>query len=71
MAIISFAKTVDEFMSGKKTVTRRDWSDAHFIMWRHFWITGCLVHDAYDKLPFEVIWTGKKNIYRKGKETLY
>lgn len=51
MAIISFAKTVDELLSDKKTVTRRDWSDKQFEMWCNFWDDGHLIHDAYDKSP--------------------
>ncbi|HDY87563.1 MAG TPA: hypothetical protein ENH82_05525 [bacterium] len=51
MAIISFAKTGDEFLSGKKTVTRRNWTLRQYLMWKNFWLTGNLIHDAYDKLP--------------------
>jgi len=52
MAIISFAQTVDEYLSGQKTETRRDWSVEHFLMWRNFWRTHRLIHTAYDKLPY-------------------
>jgi predicted transcriptional regulator len=51
MAIISFSLTKDEFLAGKKTVTRRDWSDAHFEMWLRLWDAGRHVHDAWDKIP--------------------
>ena len=51
MAIISFSLTKDEFLTGRKTVTRRDWSDAHFAMWVRFWESGRHVHDAWDKTP--------------------
>lgn len=51
MAIISFAKTVDEFLSGKKRDTRRDWSKAHTEMWQHLYDKGHRVHYAYDKSP--------------------
>ncbi len=51
MAILSFALTKEEFLSGRKTVTRRDWSDEHFRMWVRLWDTGRLVHDAWDNIP--------------------
>lgn len=51
MAIISFAKTVDEFLSGKKTCTRRRWNLKHLKMWQNLYDTGKLIHDAYDKNP--------------------
>ncbi len=51
MAIISFTKTVNEFKSGKKTVTRRDWSQRYFLMWQKWWMDGKRVHTAYDKNP--------------------
>ncbi len=51
MAIISFAKTTPEYLSGIKTETRRDWSDRQFEMWVRFWDNGNLIHDAWDKLP--------------------
>lgn len=34
MKIISFALTVDEFLSGKKTATRRLWSDKYAAKWK-------------------------------------
>lgn len=51
MAIISFALTKDEFLAGKKTVTRRDWSDDRFEMWARLWDTDRHVHDAWDNIP--------------------
>ena len=51
MAIISFAKTKDEYLDGKKSVTRRDWTIRQHDMWQKFWGTGNLIHDAYDKSP--------------------
>ena len=51
MAILSFAMTKDEFLEGKKTVTRRDWSESHFQMWLRMWETNRLVHDAWDNSP--------------------
>ena len=51
MAIISFALTVDEYLSGKKTETRRDWKYKYFRIWLRFWCAGKLVHTAYNKSP--------------------
>ena len=51
MAIISFGLTTKEFLSGKKTVTRRDWKPRQTEMWQKFWDDGNLIHDAYDKSP--------------------
>ena len=51
MAIISYAKTTNEYRSGIKTETRRDWSLRQYMMWVNFWNTYRLVHDGYDKLP--------------------
>lgn len=51
MAILSFSLTKEEFLSGRKTVTRRDWSHEHFRMWVRLWDTGRLVHDAWDNIP--------------------
>ena len=44
--IISFAWTTPALLAGKKTVTRREWSDAHAAKFK----PGDLV-DAWDKLP--------------------
>lgn len=49
--IISFAKTVDAYLQGKKICTRRDWSERHFQTWTKAWNEGCWIHDAYDKSP--------------------
>lgn len=51
MAILSFALTADKFLSGEKTVTRRDWSEKHLEMWQRMWDTDRLEHDAWDNLP--------------------
>jgi len=51
MAIISFSLTKREFLQGKKTVTRRDWSDEHYKMWVNLWDSGKVVHDAWDNIP--------------------
>jgi hypothetical protein len=51
MAIISFALTKDEFLSGQKTVTRRNWKPSHMENWQRWFDEGRLVHDAYDKIP--------------------
>jgi len=51
MAILSFALTKREFLSGNKTVTRRAWSDEHFRMWARMWESKRLIHDAWDNIP--------------------
>ena len=51
MAILSFTITKSEFLEGKKTVTRRDWSESHFQMWVRMWEQKRLVHDAWDNSP--------------------
>ena len=51
MAILSFSMTKNEFLADKKTVTRRNWADAHFSMWVRMWDTNRRVHDAYDNTP--------------------
>lgn len=52
MAFISFFLTTKEFLSGRKTVTRRRWKPRHLAMWQRLWDTGRLEHDAWDKLPY-------------------
>ena len=52
MAIISFALTTQEFLSGRKTVTRRAWDCKHFERWCRWWDEGKLVHQAWDKVPY-------------------
>lgn len=52
MAFISFALTKDEFLSGRKTVTRRKWKESHYKMWQKLWDDGKIIHDAWDKVPF-------------------
>lgn len=49
--IISFAWTTEALLSGKKTCTRRRWSERYFQQWVRAWRQGRLVHDAYDRLP--------------------
>mgnify|MGYP006295635461 CR=1 FL=1 len=49
--IISFAKTQEEFMSGKKTVTRRDWNPRYLKQWQKAWDEGKLIHDGWSKSP--------------------
>jgi hypothetical protein len=50
--IISFAWTTDALLAGRKTCTRRRWSDAHHERWVRAYRQGRLIHDAWDKLPF-------------------
>jgi hypothetical protein len=52
MAFISFALTKNEFLSGIKTVTRRDWAERRFRQWCKWWDCGRVIHDAWDKAPF-------------------
>ena len=52
MAIISFALTTREFLSGGKTVTRRAWKQGQTERWQRFWDEGKLLHEAWDKVPF-------------------
>ena len=51
MAILSFSITKNEFLSGNKTVTRRDWVDSYHKMWERMWDSNRLIHDAYDNIP--------------------
>ncbi len=51
MAILSFSLTKEEFLAGKKTVTRRDWADSYHEMWERMWENDRLIHDAYDNIP--------------------
>jgi hypothetical protein len=50
--IISFALTEQEFLAGKKTVTRRDWSPIHLQRWQKAWDKGRLIHDGWSKVPY-------------------
>jgi hypothetical protein len=52
MAIISFALTKEEFVTGRKTVTRRNWKPSHMANWQRWFDEGRRLHDAYDKVPF-------------------
>ena len=47
--IISFSKTVEPFLSGTKSVTRRVWKPRTLAMWQKAWDDGRYVHDAVDK----------------------
>jgi hypothetical protein len=47
--IISFAMTVKEFLSGKKTETRRDWTDRTLCAWQKAWDQGRHEHLAVNR----------------------
>jgi len=49
--IISFAWTTEALLAGRKTCTRRRWSEKHFQQWVCAWRAGRLIHDAWDKSP--------------------
>jgi hypothetical protein len=49
--ILSFAWTTEALLAGRKTCTRRRWSDAYFRRWVEAWRQGRHLHDAWDKLP--------------------
>jgi len=49
--IISFAWTTEALKCGRKTCTRRRWSERFFEQWARAWREGRLVHDAYDRSP--------------------
>lgn len=51
MAILSFKLTKEEFLTGKKTVTRRDWKRPYMEKWQRWYDEGRRVHDAYDQIP--------------------
>jgi len=51
MAILSFSMTTQEFLTGNKTVTRRNWSEKHYRMWENFWHKNRRIHDAWDNIP--------------------
>lgn len=50
--ILSFALTKDEFLSGRKTASRRDWKPEHLRRWQKAWDEGRHVHEAVDKVLF-------------------
>jgi len=52
MASISFALTKSEFLSGRKTVTRRDWPEKYRRQWQKWYEKGRVDHTAWDKVPF-------------------
>ena len=58
MALISFALTTKEFLSGRKTVTRRAWKDKYRGKWIKWYNSGKVIHDACDK----VLYAGGKRI---------
>jgi hypothetical protein len=47
--IVSFGWTTDEFLAGKKTVTRRLWTEKYFQAWVRAWNNERLIHQAYNK----------------------
>ena len=49
---ISFAKTLDALASGKKTVTRRQYSERQIKAWQAAWDEGRKIHPAYSKVTF-------------------
>jgi len=52
MAIISFAQTVDEYLSGQKYETRRDWKHNYHKQWVKWWKEyPHFLHQAYNKSP--------------------
>lgn len=50
--ILSFAWTTDALLSGKKTCTRRQWSDRTAIAWLNAYRQGRLMHQAWTNAPF-------------------
>lgn len=49
--IVSFAWTTGALLAGRKTCTRRRWSDEYFQQWVRAYQEGRIVHDAYDRSP--------------------
>jgi len=50
--ILSFHKTTEVLLFGKKTVTRRYWSQNYIKRWLEWWdIYGKIVHQGFDKNP--------------------
>ena len=49
--IISFAWTTEALLAGRKTCTRRRWSEKNFQRWVRAWRDGHHIHDAWDRLP--------------------
>lgn len=50
--ILSFAWTANEFLSGNKTETRRDWTDRTLKVWQNAWDQGRHRHLASDKVLY-------------------
>jgi hypothetical protein len=50
--ILSFSKTLDEYLSGTKTVTRRSWKASHMKTWQKQFDKGNYIHQAWSALPF-------------------
>jgi len=51
--ILSFAWTWDQYLSGKKTCTRRPkWSQKTMFKWQRAWDEGRLRHQAWNHIPF-------------------
>jgi len=51
VAIITFALTEMEFLSGRKTVTRRNWKPDYVRRWQRWWDEGRHAHDAWNGSP--------------------
>jgi len=49
--ILSFAWTTDALLSGRKTCTRRQWSDKYHEQWCRAWDNGRRTHQAWNKSP--------------------
>ena len=49
--IICFKLTLKEFLSGKKTVTRKDWLSRNTDRWQRWFDLRKVEHDAYDTIP--------------------
>ena len=51
--IICFKLTLKEFLSGKKTVTRKDWLSRNTDRWQRWFDLRKVEHNAYDKSQVE------------------
>lgn len=49
--ILSFGWTTKALLDGKKTVTRRVWTEKYFEQWKSAWARGDHRHRAYDRSP--------------------
>jgi hypothetical protein len=50
--ILSFAWTLEPLMAGRKTCTRRHWSQRTMAAWQKAWDEGRRRHQAWDKLAY-------------------